>query len=437
MSHHSINIKKILEGQKLGEQITIRGWVKTHQLHGKTVSFVRVNDGSTFESLQITYKKPIQNISIGSAIEAYGKVVESKGDKQDYEFAADHLEVLKRSEDFPIQKKEHSFEYLREIAHIRHRTGIFTAVNAIKNGLSHYIQKFFYEENFFWIQAPVFTGNSCEGGAEAFAITGSEEFFKKRALLSVSGQFHAEALALGLRKVYTFGPTFRAEKSNTSNHLSEFWMIEPEIAFCDLPELMNIMERFMKYVIRGTMQDYKSELLFLSEKLPDNSKILEKLDHLVKKDFSKLDYKDAIETLKSGGFKVEFGDDLNSEQEKYITEKFDRPVFVYNYPKKIKSFYMKEIDGVIVSSVDLLVPGVGELMGGSERENTIDVLEQKARKMGIALESINWYVQLRRHGYHSSAGFGCGFERLVLYTTGLKNIKDAITYPRCYGQLDF
>ncbi|GCE63286.1 asparagine--tRNA ligase [Candidatus Mycoplasma haematohominis] len=440
MSHtteHLINIKKILKGDKLGEELTIRGWVKSHQLHGKTISFIRINDGSTFENLQITYRKPITDISIGSAIEAHGKVVASKGEKQDYEFAADKLTVIRRSEEFPIQKKGHSFEYLREIAHIRHRTGIFTAVNAIKNGLNHYIHKFFYDEGFFWIQAPIITGNNCEGGAEAFVISDSEKFFKKKALLSVSGQFHAEALALGLHKVYTFGPTFRAEKSNTSNHLAEFWMIEPEIAFCDLNELMHIMEHFMKTVIKGIMKDFKTELLFLSERLPDNLKLLEKLDHLVKRDFERLEYKDAIEILKKGSFEVSFGDDLSSEQEKYITETFDKPVFVYNYPKKIKSFYMKEVDGIVVSSVDLLVPGVGELMGGSERESTLDLIEQKAREKEISIDCLSWYVQLRRYGYHSSAGFGCGFERLVLYATGLKNIKDAITYPRCYNQLDY
>ncbi|CBY92089.1 asparaginyl-tRNA synthetase [Mycoplasma haemofelis str. Langford 1] len=443
-----MRISHFLKNSELNQKTRIEGWVKSFQVHGKDLVFISLNDGSTCKDLQIVCKTGIDTslLTVGSAISASGFLQKSPKGGQDLEFVADGVEILSSADQkFPIQKKEHGFEFLREVSHQRARTRLFRIVNAIKNEVNYSIHEFFYSHGFTWIQAPILTSNNCEGGSEVFEIKNSENSFKKTTLLSVSGQFHAEAMALGLKDVYTFGPTFRAEKSNTSQHLSEFWMIEPECSFSNLDGNINLMEDFLKFVVNRVLRNCHEELEFLADKLPNNEDLIPRLENLLSEPFGRISYREAIDMLlqeqkKGVTFEnndIKFGIDLASEHERYITSKFKKAVFITHYPRAIKAFYMKDCEDETVLAVDLLVPEVGELMGGSERESDFEKLRIKAEEFGIPLDHLNWYLELRKYGYYSSAGFGCGYERLIMYLTGMKNIKDIINYPRSYGQLNF
>jgi len=459
-----IKIKHI-QTSDLGKTLTLCGWVRTSR-EQKNFTFLEINDGSTLSSIQIIvdeniphYKDLVKQLSAGTSISVTGQLVESPGHKQKWEIKAHNLQVFGScpAEDYPLQKKRHSFEFLRTIAHLRPRTNTQGAVMRVRNALAFATHSFFQERDFLYVQTPIITASDCEGGGQQFLVTTldlakvpraadgavdfSQDFFGKPAYLTVSGQLNGETMACALSDIYTFGPTFRAENSNTSRHLAEFWMIEPEMAFADLKDNMECAESYLKYIIRYVLEKCPEDLEFFDSFIEKG--VIERLKHVVSSSFVHLTYTEAIEILKKSNrsfeFGVEWGMDLQSEHERYIAEEYcKKPVILTDYPQKIKAFYMRSNeDGKTVAAMDVLVPKIGEIIGGSQREERLDVLKKKIVEFGLHPEDYWWYVQLRQYGSVPHAGFGAGFERLVLFTTGMENIRDVIPFPRFPGHAEF
>lgn len=447
----------------LNNNITIGAWVRTVR-SSKEFGFMELNDGSFFKGVQVVFDNTLSNfaeaekLSVGSSVEVEGILVESPAAGQAFELKATRVTVLNQApEDYPLQKKKHSFEFLREIAHLRGRSNTFSAVYRLRSKLSFAIHKFFQEEGFAYIHTPIISTSDAEGAGEMFNVTTldldnipktdkgevdyTKDFFGKKAGLTVSGQLNAEALVMGLNKVYTFGPTFRAENSNTTRHASEFWMMEPEMAFATLEDDMNIAEKMLKYLINYVLTELPEEMEFFDKFIEPG--LIERLKAVAAADFARVTYTEAVELLiKSGekfNFPVEWGIDLQTEHERYITEQiYKKPVFLIDYPKDIKAFYMKQnADGKTVRAMDLLVPGIGEIIGGSQREEKYDVLVKRMTDMGMKIEDYDWYLDLRKYGSVDHAGFGLGFERAIMYLTGMANIRDVIPFPRTPKNADF
>lgn len=447
----------------MNKEVTLEGWIKNHRKQ-KEFGFISFSDGTFFTPIQIVYDNKlkdfdeIQKFHVGSSIKVIGKVVKSPKEGQEFEVQAKEVILLGDCpEDYPIQPKKHSREFLREQAYLRPRTNLFQAVFRIRSKAAYAIHKYFQDNDYIYLHSPIITAADCEGAGEMFRVTTldlenlpkteegkvdySKDFFGKETSLTVSGQLQGETFALAYQKIYTFGPTFRAENSNTKTHANEFWMIEPEIAFCDLDGDMDIMEESLKYIVKYVLDNCHEELVFLDNFVEKG--LLDKLNDFVNSKAVRITHHDAIKCLIESGKKFEFepkyGEDLAREHEKYLTEeKFKCPVFVYNWPKDIKAFYMRlNDDNETVGAVDLLVPGSGELMGGSQREERFDVLDRRMDEMGMSKEGMEWYMKLRQYGgcYHS--GFGMGFERLIMYLTGIDNIRDAIPYPRTPGNCEY
>ena len=452
------NIKDLFreKEQSKDKKVTVGGWVRSNR-DSKNFGFLVVNDGTFFEPLQIVYGSEIENfgdiakIGVGAAVVVTGKIVETPGAKQPIEMHAEEVLVEGPSPaDYPLQKKRHSFEYLRTISHLRPRTNTFQAVFRVRSLAAYAIHKYFQERNFVYVHTPLITGSDCEGAGEMFQVTTldlenvpkteegkvdySQDFFCKPTNLTVSGQLDAETYAFAFRNVYTFGPTFRAENSNTTRHAAEFWMIEPEMAFADLKDDMMLAEGMLKYVIRYVLDNAPEEMAFFNQFVDKG--LIERLEHVLSSEFGHVTYTEAIEILEKHNdefeYKVHWGSDLQTEHERYLTEKeFKRPVFVTDYPKEIKAFYMKlNEDGKTVAAMDCLVPGIGEIIGGSQREDKLDLLEKRMEEMNLNKEDYEFYLDLRRYGSARHAGFGLGFERCVMYLTGMGNIRDVIPFPR-------
>ena len=436
------------------EYVYLQGWIRTNR-SGKNVSFIALNDGTYFKNAQIVYTDTLANYAeigkllTGAAISVTGKYTATPENKQPFEIQATAIEIEGVCDNtYPLQKKRHTFEYLREIGHLRPRTNTLSAVFRVRSVLAMAIHEFFQDQGFVYVNTPIITGADAEGAGETFTVTTrsddkyEEDFFGKHASLTVSGQLQAEAYALAFRDVYTFGPTFRAENSNTTNHAAEFWMIEPEIAFADLEDDMDLIEDMVKFCIQYAEDNCPAELEFFNSFIDKG--LLERLDKVKNSDFRRMDYTEAIEILKKADVKfenskIEWGMDLNTEHERYLTEKVvNGPVFLINYPKDIKAFYMRlNDDNKTVAACDLLVPGVGELVGGSQREERLDMLEGRMKELGMNLDGYQWYLDLRRYGGCKHAGFGLGFERLVMYVTGMENIRDVIPFARTPRNLSF
>ena len=457
-----IDVKKLYEklDDYKGKEVVLQGWIRNHRKQ-KEFGFIDFNDGTFFKSVQIVYDDKlesfdtIQSLHIGSAIEVEGMVVESPAKGQEFEVQMKSYKLLGDCpEDYPIQPKRHSREFLREQAYLRPRTNLFNAVFRVRSVAAYAIHKYFQENGYVYFHAPVITASDCEGAGEMFQVTTldldrvaklgkvdySKDFFGKQAALTVSGQLQAETFALAYKKTYTFGPTFRAENSNTKTHANEFWMIEPEIAFCDLNGDMDIMEEMLKYVVKYVLDNCKEEMQFFDSFVEKG--LIEKLTKLISSEFVRVTHEEVISILKKADvkweFEPEYGEDIAKEHEKYITEYFGGPVFIKDWPKDIKAFYMKQNpDGKTVAAVDLEVPGAGELMGGSQREEDYDKLVSRMDELKMDKDSLEWYLNLRKFGgcYHS--GFGMGFERLLIYLTGVENIRDVIPYPRTPGNCEF
>lgn len=440
------------------EYVQLQGWIRTNR-SGKNVSFIALNDGTYYQNAQIVYSSDVlsnyEEVSrylTGTAIGVVGKFIATPGAKQPFEIQATEINLEGACDaSYPLQKKRHSFEYLRQIGHLRPRTNTFSAVFRVRSVLAMAVHTFFQEQGFVYVNTPLITGADAEGAGETFTVTTrdddkyEEDFFGKHASLTVSGQLQAEAYAMAFRDVYTFGPTFRAENSNTTNHLAEFWMIEPEMAFADLDYDMDVIEDLIKFCISYVYEECPEEMAFFNERIDTTLK--ERLEKVKNSDFRRMPYTEAIEILKQAvadGVKfdnsnIEWGMDLMTEHERYLTEKVvDGPVFLTDYPKDIKAFYMRQNDdGKTVAAVDCLVPGVGELVGGSQREERLDVLENRMKELGMNPEGYQWYLDLRRYGGCQHAGFGVGFERLVMYITGMENIRDVIPFARTPRNLQF
>lgn len=446
----------------IDKTVEVAGWVKTVR-DSKAFGFIELNDGSFFNNLQIVFNDKLANfeevrkLTISSSIIVNGKVVKTENAKQPFEIHADSVEIFNLADaDYPLQKKRHSFEYLRTVAHLRPRTNTFNAVFRIRSVAAFAIHEYFQNNGYVYVNTPIITCADCEGSAEMFKLTTldldkplpqkdgktdfSEDLFGKKAYITGSGQLHGETFAEAYGKIYTFGPTLRSENSNTKTHANEFWMIEPEIAFCDLEQLMDIEEDCLKFVVSRVLEKCPEEMEFCDKFIEKG--LIDKLHKLVNSKFVKIDHKEAIDILKKADkeweFKPEYGEDLAKEHEKYLTEYFNGPVFVKNWPKDIKSYYMKlNPDGETVAGVDLEVPGAGEIMGGSQREENYEKLVARMKEMGIATEPLYWYLDLRRYGSVIHSGFGLGFERLLMYITGIENIRDVIPYPRTPNNCDF
>ena len=447
-----------------GQTVTVCGWARTIR-DMKSFGFIELNDGSCFKNLQIVMDasvlgnyKEIAGQNVGAALIVTGKVVLTPEAKQPLEVKADTIAVEGPSTpDYPLQKKRHSVEYLRTIQHLRPRTNLFSAAFRVRSVAAHAIHTFFQDRGFVYVHTPIITASDCEGAGEMFRVTTldmenpprkddgtvdySQDFFGKSANLTVSGQLNAENFAMAFGNVYTFGPTFRAENSNTQRHAAEFWMIEPEMAFCDLKGDMDVAEAMIKFIIKTVMEKCPDELNFFNSFVDKGLK--ERLEHVANSDFGRVSYTEAVELLKKNNdkfdYKVEWGCDLQTEHERYLTEQiFKRPVFVTDYPKEIKAFYMRlNDDGKTVAAADCLVPGIGEIIGGSQREERLDVLENRIKELGMNPEDYWWYLDLRRYGGCKHAGFGLGFERMVMYLTGIGNIRDVLPHPRTVGNADF
>lgn len=445
-----------LESNKLedGKEVDLQGWVRTNRNNG-SIGFIEFNDGTYFKNIQLVYDSSnkdydtYSHIRYGSTIEVQGNIKLTPENKQPFEIQVKNITLLNDcAEDYPLQKKRHSFEFLRDIAHLRPRSNTFYAVYRVRNTLAYAIHKYFQERNFVYVNTPIITANDAEGAGQVFKVVADmkhpEEFFKANASLTVSGQLHVESFAMAYKDVYTFGPTFRAENSNTTRHAAEFWMIEPEMAFCDLEDNMNVIESFLKYVIKYTLDNCKEEMKFFDSFIEKG--LLDKIHHVLNSEFKRLTYTEAIEILlkaQKEGHKFEFnkifwGMDLQSEHERYITEQvFKGPVFLIDYPKEIKAFYMKlNEDNKTVAACDLLVPSVGELIGGSQREEDYTKLKAKMDEIGNS-KGLEWYLDLRKYGGCIHSGFGLGFDRLLMYITGINNIRDVQPYPRTPGSLKF
>ena len=447
----------------LSKEVTISGWIRTLRA-SNAFGFIEVNDGSFFKNVQVVFEnkldnfKEISKLPISSSIKVIGTLVETPEAKQPFEIQAKEIIVEGMSNsDYPLQKKRHTFEYLRSIAHLRPRSNAFSAVFRVRSVAAYAIHKFFQEQNFVYTHTPILTGSDCEGAGEMFQVTtlplnnapttedGSidykQDFFGKQTNLTVSGQLNAECYALAFRNVYTFGPTFRAENSNTARHAAEFWMVEPEIAFADLNDDMELAEAMLKYVMQYVIDNCPEEMEFFNQFIDKG--LLDRLNHVINSDFGKVTYTEAVEILKNCGRKfeypVEWGIDLQTEHERYLTEEhFKKPVFVTDYPKDIKAFYMRlNDDNKTVAACDCLVPGIGEIIGGSQREERLDVLKARMKELNLNEEDYWWYLELRKYGETKHAGFGLGFERLIMYLTGIENIRDVIPYPRTPGNCDF
>lgn len=454
------SIKTILSLAPSEQEVVVQGWLKTVR-HSKTVSFFEISDGSCFAGIQAVVEhaqvdsQTLQKFTTGCAVKVAGRLVASQGAKQKCEIQASLLELIGGvDEDYPLQKKNHSFEFLRTIAHLRPRTNTFGAVFRVRNAISRAVHEFFQERGFLYLHSPIITTSDCEGAGEMFRVTTltpaqlaqrepdfSKDFFGTDSHLTVSGQMEAEIAALALTNVYTFGPTFRAENSNTSRHLAEFWMIEPEMAFCDLAGDMDVAEAFLKHLLRAVLRDCSDDMAFFQERIEPT--ILSTLENVVDSPFERMEYTEAIAILEKSGERFEFpakwGMDLQSEHERYLTEKHvGRPVIVTNYPKGIKAFYMHlNADEKTVAAMDVLVPKVGEIIGGSQREARLDVLRARIREQGLPEENYWWYLDLRRYGSVPHAGFGLGLERAVQFATGMANIRDVIPFPRVPGSAEF
>ena len=447
-----------------GKEVTVMGWAKTIR-DMKTFGFVELNDGSCFRNLQVVLDanvlanyKEITAQNVGAALIAKGTVVLTPEAKQPLELKATSVSVEGVSTpDYPLQKKRHSVEYLRTIQHLRPRTNLFSATFRVRSAAAYAVHEFFQGRGFIYVNTPIITGSDCEGAGEMFQVTTldlenpprtpdgkvdySQDFFGKKTSLTVSGQLNAENFAMAFGDVYTFGPTFRAENSNTARHAAEFWMIEPEMAFCDLDGDLVVMEAMVKHIIRRVMERCPDDLAFFNSFVDKG--LIERLEHVVNSDFGRVTYTEAVRLLKESGAKfdypVEWGIDLQTEHERYLTEQiFKRPVFVTDYPKEIKAFYMRlNDDGKTVAAADCLVPGIGEIIGGSQREERLELLENRIRELGMNPEDYWWYCDLRRYGSCRHAGFGLGFERMVMYLTGVSNIRDVELHPRTVGSADF
>lgn len=461
-----ISIKDLFaKTQELIEtDIIIKGWIRTNRSSNK-FGFIEVNDGTFFKSVQVVYEQDlidnfdeISKAGVAAAIEVEGLLTATPEAKQDFEIKATKIKVLATSNsDYPLQKKRHSLEFLREIAHLRPRSNTFSAVFRVRSLTAFAIHKFFQDQGFVYVHTPIVTGSDCEGAGEMFRVTTldmnkpprdeegniqySEDFFGKETSLTVSGQLEAESYAMAFKKVYTFGPTFRAENSNTARHASEFWMIEPEVAFANLSSNMELAENMIKYIINYVLENAPEEMKFFSEFVDKG--LLERLDNIANSSFGKITYTEAVALLKESKkefqFPVEWGIDLQTEHERYITEEiFKKPVFVTDYPKDIKAFYMRmNEDEKTVAAMDLLVPGVGEIIGGSQREERFDRLVSRIKGMGLNEEDYWWYLDLRKYGGVEHAGFGLGFERIIMYLTGMSNIRDVIPFPRTPKTAEF
>lgn len=446
-----------------GKEIKICGWIRTIR-SSKKFGFIEINDGTYFKNIQIVFEDHLSNYAqvaksgIAAALEIEGRLELTPGAKQPFEIKADKIIIEGESEsDYPLQKKRHTFEYLRTIAHLRPRTNTFSAVFRIRSLAAHAIHSYLQDNGFVYVHTPIITGSDCEGAGEMFRVStlplqnpplndqGSpdfkQDFFGRETNLTVSGQLAVEAYVMAFKKVYTFGPTFRAENSNTARHAAEFWMIEPEIAFADLNDNMDLAEGLMKYVINYIMEKAPQELAFFNKFIDKG--LLARLEHLASSKFEHITYTEAIDILTSCGEKfnypVEWGVDLQTEHERYITEKhFKRPVFVTDYPKDIKAFYMRmNDDNKTVAAMDLLVPGVGEIIGGSQREERLDKLKDRIAELNLSEDDYWWYLDLRKYGGTKHAGFGLGFERVIMYLTGMQNIRDVISYPRTANSAEF
>ena len=459
-----INIKDLYRNYKdyADKEVTIGGWLRSKR-DSKTFGFLVINDGTFFEPLQVVYSDALANfadiskLNVGAAVIATGVVTLTPDAKQPFEIQATAVEVEGDSTpDYPLQKKRHSFEYLRTISHLRPRTNTFQAVFRVRSLCAYAIHKFFQERDFVYVHTPLITGSDCEGAGEMFQVTTldmnnlpltqdgkvdfSKDFFNKPTNLTVSGQLNGETYAMAFKNIYTFGPTFRAENSNTTRHAAEFWMIEPEIAFADLKDDMMLAESMLKYVINYVLENAPEEMEFFNQFVDKG--LIERLHHVATSEFGHITYTDAITELEKHNdefeYKVSWGCDLQTEHERYLTEKvFGRPVFVTDYPKEIKAFYMKlNEDGKTVAAMDCLVPGIGEIIGGSQREDKLEILEQRMVECGLNKEDYDFYLDLRRYGSARHAGFGLGFERCVMYLTGMGNIRDVIPFPRTVNNCD-
>jgi asparaginyl-tRNA synthetase len=460
-----IFIKDLYQDPKkyLDQEISVSGWIRNNR-SSKEFAFVELNDGTFFKALQVVFDTKLQNFAeiekapLGSALEVSGKLIKSPAAGQEFELQAEEINIIGPSTvDYPLQKKKHSFEFLRTIAHLRPRTNTFTAVFRLRSVLSFAIHKFFQERGFVYAHTPIISTSDAEGAGEMFNVTTldlkqipkndqgeidyDQDFFGKKAGLTVSGQLNAECLAMAFNKVYTFGPTFRAENSNTTRHASEFWMLEPEIAFADIKDDMQLAEDMMKYLIKYVLENLPEEMEFFNKFIDPT--LLERLNKLADSEFKRLTYTEAIEILekskKKFDYPVKWGIDLQTEHERYLTDEVIKgPVFVIDYPKDIKAFYMRSNDdGKTVAAMDLLVPGVGEIIGGSQREDRLEILEERMKSLGLKSEDYWWYLELRKYGGVKHAGFGLGFERAIMYLSGMANIRDVIPFPRTPHNAEF
>ncbi|MFE8048410.1 asparagine--tRNA ligase [Brenneria goodwinii] len=456
-----VPVVDVLQGRvAVDSEVTVHGWVRTRRDSKAGISFVAVYDGSCFNPLQAVvnnnlsnYQDDVLRLTTGCSVEITGKVVASPGEGQSFELQASAVNVVGWVDDpdtYPMAAKRHSIEYLREVAHLRPRTNLIGAVARVRHTLAQAVHRFFNENGYFWVSTPLITASDTEGAGEMFRVSTldlenlprteqgkvdfSEDFFGKEAFLTVSGQLNGEAYACALSKIYTFGPTFRAENSNTSRHLAEFWMIEPEVAFADLGDIAGLAEKLLKYVFKAVLDERADDMAFFAQRVDKDA--VNRLENFVSSDFAQIDYTDAVEILLNCGQSFEnpvyWGVDLSSEHERYLAEKhFKAPVVVKNYPKDIKAFYMRmNDDGKTVAAMDVLAPGIGEIIGGSQREERLDQLDQRMEEMGLNKEDYWWYRDLRRYGTIPHSGFGLGFERLVAYVTGVQNVRDVIPFPR-------
>ncbi|CAM2767254.1 asparaginyl-tRNA synthetase [Pseudoalteromonas sp. BSi20652] len=465
MSH--LAISELLKGNvAVDSQVTIKGWIRTRRDSKAGISFLAVHDGSCFDPIQAVVPNSLNNydevtsLTAGCSVSVTGVLVQSAGQGQSFEIQANTVTVLgwvENPDSYPMSAKRHSIEYLREHAHLRPRTNMIGAVTRVRNCLAQAIHRFYHEQGFYWISTPIITASDCEGAGEMFRVSTldmqnlpltdkgdvdySEDFFGKEAFLTVSGQLNGETYASAMSKIYTFGPTFRAENSNTSRHLAEFWMVEPEVAFADLEDIAKLAENMLKYVFKAVLEERRDDMEFFAQRVEKTA--ITRLEEFVDKDFAQVDYTDAVEILKNCGKKfeyaVEWGVDLQSEHERYLAEEhFKAPVVIKNYPRDIKAFYMRQNeDGKTVAAMDVVAPGIGEIIGGSQREERLDVLDARLEEMGLNKEDYSWYRDLRKYGSVPHSGFGLGFERLVAYVTGMGNVRDVIAFPRTKGSATY
>ena len=460
----AIRIANLLKSGQPGDSVTLQGWVRTKRAQ-KSLCFINVNDGSCMGGLQIVadadladYDAIMAQISTGASVEIVGTVVESPAKGQRIEVKAEQITVFgSADETYPLQKKRHSFEFLRTLGHLRSRTNTLGAVFRVRNEAAQAVHQFFRDRRYMWVNTPILTASDCEGAGEMFTVTNlnlkqpplvdnqavdlAQDFFGKPAYLTVSGQLEAEIMAMAFTNVYTFGPTFRAENSNTSRHLAEFWMIEPEMAFCDLLGNMDLAEDFLKYLFQAVLDQCEDDMAFFNQRIDDS--VLATADNIINNEFARITYTEAVDQLlktdKKFEFPVEWGIDLQSEHERYLAEElFQKPVIVTDYPAAIKAFYMRlNDDQKTVAAMDVLAPKVGEIIGGSQREERLDVLETRIGEAGLPLDAYWWYLDLRRYGTVPHAGFGLGFERLIQFMTGMNNIRDVIPFPRTPDNIEF